>query len=119
MDMSDLEPDVFFRQGPWRIGNDVLEALLEQSMLAQNIREKSGTYLKTLRILLLLLVYDSEAEVHLVRLFEFRRHAHDLREGLLSMIERTIAIIQYTNAIPQFWLLENAISIEPRDYHQY
>jgi hypothetical protein len=68
--------------------------------------QENETYLKTLRILLLLLVYDSEAEVHLIRLFKFRRHAHNLREGLLSMIERTIAIIQNANAIPQFWLLK-------------
>jgi hypothetical protein len=34
MDMADLEPDVFFCQWPWRIGNDVFEALLEQSVWA-------------------------------------------------------------------------------------
>jgi hypothetical protein len=43
--------------------------------------------------LLLLLVYDAETEVDLVCLFKVRLHAHDLREGILGVVEGAIAVI--------------------------
>jgi hypothetical protein len=50
-------------------------------------------YFETLGVLLLLLVYYAETEIHLVRFLEFRRHAHDLGESLLGMIKGAIAIV--------------------------
>ena len=58
------------------------------------------THLKTLAILLLLLVYDPEAEVDLVGLLKIWLHLHDLGECFLGMVQRAIAIVQYANAIP-------------------
>lgn len=51
------------------------------------------TYIKTLCVLLLLFVYDPEAEVHLIGLLEVRGHAHDLRESLFGMIKRAVTIV--------------------------
>lgn len=51
------------------------------------------TYLQTLAKLLLLLVNDTEAEIDLIGLLEFGGHAHNLRESLLGVIERPVAII--------------------------
>jgi len=69
VNMSDLEPNVFFRQGRgWRI-YDVLEAF------------------QRLSVLLLLLVDDAKAKVDLMRLVKVWRHVHDLREGLFGMVK--------------------------------
>lgn len=52
-------------------------------MMSQKTRK---THIKTLGVLLLLFVYDPEAEVNLVCLLEVRRHAHNLRESLFGVI---------------------------------
>jgi hypothetical protein len=67
----------------------------------------ASTYIQTLVELLLLFVNYAEAEINLVGLFEVRLHAHDLREGLFGMLERTITIVENTNAIPKFGLLRS------------
>jgi len=86
VDVADLKPDVFFGQWPRRIGDDVLEAL--QLMLVKYVTTAGFTryYLKTLRILLLLLVYYSESEVDLVGFVKARLHPHDLRKRLLRVL---------------------------------
>jgi hypothetical protein len=68
------------------------------------------TYFETLIILLLLLVDDTQAKVDLVGLFEVRLHLHDLRESFLGVIKRSVAVVQYTDAIPQLWLLQFSFS---------
>ena len=64
------------------------------------------TYLETLVVLVLLLVYDTQTEVDLVGLFELGGHTHDLRKGLLGMIQRAVAIVQNTNTVPQLGFLQ-------------
>lgn len=63
------------------------------------------TYLETLVVLLLLLVYDAKSEVYFVGLFEAGLHLHHLGEGFLGMIQRSVAVVQYTNAVPKLRLL--------------
>lgn len=63
------------------------------------------TYIQALSKLLLLLVYYTQTKVNLVGLLEVRRHAHDLRKCFLCVIKRTIAIVEDTNAVPQFRFL--------------
>lgn len=87
MDMTDLEPDVFFSQGRWRRVDDVLEAF------------------EALVVLLLLLVYDAQSKVDLVSLLEVGLHLHNLRKGLLGMVQRPVSIIQDAYSIPQLWFL--------------
>lgn len=70
---------------------------------------KNVTYLKTLTKLLLLLVYDSQSEIDLVRLVEVGLHLHDLRECLLSMLKRPIAVVQDADAVPKTRLLRRAL----------
>ena len=101
--MTDLEPNVFLSEGLWRIGNDVTEALQESGGVIS--RFWLNTHIETCRVFLLLLVYYPEAEVNLVGFFKVWRHAHNLGECLLGMLERTIAVIEDANAIPQPWLL--------------
>lgn len=87
VDVTNLEPNILLSQGTrWLVDNE-LETL------------------QTLLELLLLLVYDTEAEINLVGLFEFGSHAHDLGESLLRMVQRTVAIIQYSDPIPQLRFL--------------
>lgn len=94
VNMANLEPDVFFGQRARGIANNVFEAL------------------QTLVKLLLLLVYDSQAEVDLIGLLEIGCHAHHLRESLFRMVQRTIAIIQDTDSIPQLGFLGVAQVVE-------
>ena len=68
-------------------------------------------YLETLVVFLLLLVDYTEAEVDFVGLLEIWLHLHDLREGLLGMIKRTISIIQDTYAVPKLGFLERVLSM--------
>ena len=63
------------------------------------------TYVQTLIELLLLLVDYAQAEVDLVGLLESRFHTHDLRKCLFGMLQRSVAIIEYTNAVPKLGLL--------------
>lgn len=44
------------------------------------------TYLKTFAKFRLLLIYDTKPKVDLIGFLKVRRHAHDLREGLLGMV---------------------------------
>ena len=72
-----------------------------QKLLAKSfIRWSIAAYLQTLLKFLLLLVYDSEAEVDLIGLVKFGLHSHDLRKSLLCVLKRPIAIVQDTNAVP-------------------
>lgn len=76
-------------------------------------REKKAivAYLQALVELLLLLIDYTQAEVDFVGLFEVGSHAHDLRESFLCVVERTVAIIENTDAIPQFGLLQDTVAI--------
>lgn len=85
VNMSNLEPDVLFGQRAWGIANNVFEALGRISHSSRLIA-RDLTYLQTLVKLLLLLVYDSQAEVDLIGLLEIWCHAHHLRESLFRMI---------------------------------
>jgi hypothetical protein len=98
MHMSNLEPDVLFIERPRRIGDNVFEALEQESEHSQAMRDP--TYLQTLLKLRLLLVDDAEAEVYLVRLLEVWLHTHNLREGFFGVLQRAIAVIKDPNAVP-------------------
>jgi hypothetical protein len=63
------------------------------------------TNLKRRLVLLLLLVDYTQSEINFIGLLEVWLHAHDLRERFLGMLERTVAIIEYADAIPKFGLL--------------
>jgi len=85
--VTDLKPDVLFRQRTRRVGYDVFEAV------------------QALVELLLLLVDYAKAEVDFVGFFEARLHAHDLREGFFGVLKRPIAVVEDTNAVPELWFL--------------
>jgi hypothetical protein len=65
------------------------------------------TYLETLAELGLLLVYYTESEVDLVGLLKVRLHLHDLGKCLFGMFQGSVAIIQNTDAVPEFRLLND------------
>lgn len=65
------------------------------------------TYIQALVELLLLLVYYSQAEINLICLLEVGFHAHDLGEGFFGVLKRAIAVVQNTNAVPEFGLLRS------------
>ena len=67
------------------------DAIRERSNLAWQHVE--NTYLKTLLILRLLLVYYTKPEVNLIGLLKVGLHLHDLGESLLSMIQRPIPVV--------------------------
>lgn len=96
--MADLEPYVLFRKRPWRVGDYVLEALIERQQNTSRI--PLSTYLQTLVVLLLLLVDDTQSKVYLIGLLEIRLHAHDLRECLFGMLEGTVTVVEYSYAVP-------------------
>jgi hypothetical protein len=85
--MSDLEPDVFLSEWAGRVRDNVLETV------------------QTLVELLLLFVNYAKAEVNLVGLFKCRLHAHNLRESLFGVLEGSVAIIEYSDAVPKLRLL--------------
>lgn len=58
------------------------------------------SHLQTLVVFLLLLVDDTQSKVYLIGLFEIRLHAHDLRKCFFGVLEGTVAIIKYSNAVP-------------------
>jgi hypothetical protein len=64
------------------------------------------TYVQTLIELLLLFVNYTETEVYFIRLLEVGFHAHDLRKRLLSVLERAIAVIEDTYAVPKLGFLD-------------
>lgn len=88
--MTNLEVNVLLGQRPGRVVDYVLEAI------------------QTLLVLLLLLINDAQAEVNLIGLFEVGRHVHNLREGLLGMLERPVAIVENANPIPQLGFLDQS-----------
>lgn len=62
-------------------------------------------YVETLVELLLLFVNYAKTEIDLVGLFEVWLHAHDLRESLFSMFERSVAIVEDANPVPKLGFL--------------
>lgn len=60
-----------------------------------------STYIKRLLVFVLLLVDYTEAEVYLMSLIKVGVHGHNLRECLFGMVQRAIAIIKNTDAIPK------------------
>jgi hypothetical protein len=113
--MTNLEPDVLFGQRPRRVKHNVLEALAQSQFVYQ--RAGSGTHVQALVELLLLLIYYTESEVDLVGLFEVGLHAHHLREGLFGMLKRPIAIVQYSNSVPElgFLLIVSMVALEEKN----
>ena len=105
MNMTDLEPNVLFCQGSWRIMNDILKTLFVPSQSSLDSSATAGTHLQALAKLLLLLVYYAEPKVYLVCLLESWFHAHYLRECLFRMLQRSIAIVENPNAVPKFGFL--------------
>lgn len=110
MDMTNLEPNVFLRQGTGRRIDNVFETL---QRLATRIKSghKTRTYLKTLNPLVLLFVYYTESEVDLICFLEIRLYVHNLRERFFGVIVAAISIVQYTNTIPQHRILRCLVSI--------
>lgn len=89
--VPNLEPDILLLQRPRWIMHDVSKAIQAQG------------------VLLALLVNYAQAEINLVRLVKVRVHAQDLRECFFSMVERAVAVIKNTNAVPElgfFWVPE-------------
>lgn len=109
MDMSNLEPNILFSQRRRWHGNNVSETLQTISGLRNVSFSFQAAYLKALLVLLLLLVNYTEAKVDLVGLFEIRLHAHDLRKRFFGMLQRSIAIVKNSNAVPKFWFLANLL----------
>lgn len=70
------------------------------------VERRADTDLETLLEFLLLLVYYTKSEINFVCLFKVWLHSHDLGESLLCVLKRAISIIEYPNAVPQFWLLK-------------
>lgn len=91
--MADLEPDIFLGQWRGRRVDYILEALETKLDKLKSTRMTPGTYLEGLVVFLLLLVDYSESEVNLVGLVKIGLHLHDLREGLLCMVQRAITVI--------------------------
>ena len=102
--MPDLEPYVLFGERPGGVGHYVLEALIERQQRISRVILPS--YLQTLVVLLLLLVDDTQPKVYLISLLKIRLHAHDLRECLFGVLEGTITVVKYSNAVPKLGLLD-------------
>jgi hypothetical protein len=66
---------------------------------------KLHTYLQALLKFLLLLVYYTQPEIDLIRLFKVGLHPHHLTKSLFGVLERAISIIQDPNSVPEFRLL--------------
>lgn len=79
-----LEPDVWLGQWVWRVGQDVLEAL-------QSRRKHA-----------LVLVDDAETEIDLVGLVEVGVQVQHTHEGLFSVLQGAVAVVQDPDAVPQF-----------------
>lgn len=62
-------------------------------------------YLQALSVLLLLFVYDAQAEVDLIGFFKVWLHIHHLGKCFFRMLKRPITIIEYSNTIPKLWFL--------------
>ena len=103
--MANLEPNVLLRQRPWRVIDNVFEALRRISICGPMPRWATTTYIQTLVEFLLLLVDYAEAKVDFIGLFKARLHVHDLRKGFLGVLEGAVAIVQDANAVPEFRLL--------------
>lgn len=69
-----------------------------------------STYVKRLLVLVLLLVDYAETEIYLMSLVKVGVHGHDLRECFLCMVQRAIAIIKNTYAIPKPRFLQSTDS---------
>jgi hypothetical protein len=91
VDVTDLEPDVFFCQRGWWNRNDISETLEVVNTYADSALSK--TYLKTLLVFLLLLVNYAKPEINFICLLEVGLHSHYLRECLLGVLKRSISII--------------------------
>lgn len=110
--MAELEPDILLRQRRRRNMGDVLEAL--QKPTCQRNSSRIGrywdlhvaTYLKTALELALLLVDYAQAEVNLCRLLIVGLILHHLGKGLLGVFKRTMAIVEYTDPVPQLRILD-------------
>lgn len=87
VNVTDLEMDVTLDKWSWWVAENKSKAL------------------KTLLKLLLLFINYSESKVNLVGLLKLRVHLQHSVEGLLCVIEGTIAVIKDTNAIPQSRIL--------------
>ena len=57
-------------------------------------------YLQTLVVLLLLLIYNAQAEIDFIGFLKIWLHMHDLRKSLFGMLKRSITVIQNANPIP-------------------
>lgn len=102
VDMANLEPDIFFRQRPRRISDNVFEAL-NVSKLATSL--VAGKYLQRLVELVLLLVDNAQSEVDLIGFLKVGCHAHDLGKGLFRVVQGTISVIQDADSVPEFGFL--------------
>src|ERR1700732_4042410 len=75
--------------------------------------DHEGGYSDRLLEFLLLLVYDSEAEVDFIPLAMIGVNVKNVGECLFSVIEGGISIIQQTDAIPNIWIL-SLTSAQPK-----
>lgn len=66
-------------------------------------------HIEALVILHLLLVDDAESKVDLICLVKARSHAHDLGKGFFGMVQRSVAIVEDANAVPQLRLLHDVV----------
>lgn len=49
---------------------------------------------------MLLLIYNTQPEIDLIRLLEIRGHVHDFGESFFSVIQTAVAVVKDTYAVP-------------------
>lgn len=73
-------------------------------------------YLQTQVVFLLLFINNTQPKIDFVRLLKSRIHFHDSGKGFLSMFNRSIAIVQNADPVPQFRVLGTKRSTHLRGY---
>lgn len=79
MYMANLKPDILFVQRPWRIVDNIPEALCTVVLVSDRQHEDFHfSYLQTLLEFLLLLIDYAKSEVDFICLLEVWLHSHHL-----------------------------------------
>lgn len=73
-------------------------------------------YLQTQVVFLLLFINNTQPKIDFVRLLKSGIHFHDSGKGFLSMFNRSIAIVQNADPVPQFRVLGTKRSTHLRGY---
>jgi hypothetical protein len=73
--------------------------------------ELGPSYLKAGVVLLLLLVDYTQSKIDLIRLFKVGLHLHDLGKRFFGVVQGTISVVEYADAIPQFGFLPRLLAV--------